>query len=184
MAKHKNNSRSKFIVQTTGILFILYSKYTEWFAMKYAGPHTMFPLFVQRVRKGHHWIFECQVTRLSWHPQPIMPAAPVPNINVLCSVLQGLRKDGCIPELENFNFWRLRLRRFFIRQLSDARFGYPEGGLDKTKEYKKLLNFFYVKLWTRSPAARCQGGELDNFGDFDIISSIVVGVCQTKKSIF
>ena len=52
VAKHKYNFGSKFNAQTTGIIFILYSKYTVCSDIKYAGLRAMFPLFMQRVRKG------------------------------------------------------------------------------------------------------------------------------------
>jgi hypothetical protein len=109
-----------------------------------------------------------------------MLAAPVPNINVQCSVLQRLVKGCCIPELGNFKFCRLRLQRFFIRKLSGARFGYPEGGLDKRTEYKKWLTFLCVKLWRGSPAARWQGGEVVQLWDPDIVSSVVVDAVSKK----
>jgi hypothetical protein len=35
-----------------GVIFTLYSKYTECFVIKYAGRHGVFPLFVQWVSEG------------------------------------------------------------------------------------------------------------------------------------
>ena len=81
-------------------------------------------------------IFECQVTRPYWHPQPITLAALVPHNNVQCTVLHGYMEFWCITELENFKMWRLLLQRSNIQHLSYARFCYPTGGLHISKEYK------------------------------------------------
>jgi hypothetical protein len=41
-----------------------------------------------------------------------------------------------------------------IKAASYARFGYPTGGLDISKEYKKLLSFVYVKIRIVSRAVK------------------------------
>ena len=181
VGKHsKYNSWSKFNVQTTGIHFVLHSKYTECFGIKYAGLITMFPLFMQRVRKEP--LLDIRMPSHASFLATTTHNAGCTHAEYQCPVfsLTRIHERLCIPELENFKFWRLLLHRVFIRRLSNTRFGYPEGGLNKREECKKLFNFLYVKFWTGSPAARWRDGELAQLRNFDIIYSFVVDVLSKK----
>ena len=136
--------------------------------------------------RGHHWIFECQVTRPSWHPQPIMLAG--------CTRAEYQCPVFCLTRTHERLLYT-RIRKFLDLAASSTQIRHKASFLcevwlsgrrsrQKKRTQKKLLKFLYVKHRTRSPAVRWQGSELALLWDFGIISSFVVDALSKKKSIF